>query len=350
MNTINKKFDVDFKNQSSEISVIAIIAAHNEDDVIYHVIEDLIKQGVFVYLIDHCSTDNTIQEASKWLGKGLIHIEHFPEDAGYSKANKTRYIWKDMLKRKEELALNLNTDWFINHDADEFRESPWPALSLHAAIKVVDNLGYNAIDFELLNFRPIDNLFEPGTDVRNSLKYFERSEDFNKIQIKAWKKQYTRVDLQSSGGHEVMFEGRKVFPVKFVLRHYPIRSQLHGKKKVFQERKNRYIQHELNCGWHQQYNEITENHNFLSDKAKLTLFDENVIRVEILSSALDAIIPASIWEKSGRDIEKKIIRLENELQSIYSSRGWRILEAYYVIKDWMLWKKKKLFGRFRKTM
>ncbi len=123
--------------QSTDIVIVAIIAAHNEDDVIYDVIGDLIKQGIQVYFIDHCSTDNTVQEASKWIGKGLMHIERFPEDAGYPLENKTSYIWRDILKRKEELALSLDADWFIHHDADEFRESPWPDLTLYEAIKTV---------------------------------------------------------------------------------------------------------------------------------------------------------------------------------------------------------------------
>ncbi len=224
-----------FSKQKKDFLIIAIIAAHNEDDIIYYVVGDLIKQGIHVYFIDHCSTDNTVQEASKWIGRGLIHIEHFPEDAGYSQQNTTRYIWRDILKRKEELALSLDADWFIHHDADEFRESPWTDLTLCEAIKTVDDLGYSAIDFKILNFRPIDNSFVAGSDVRECLKYFEWGEESNRIQTKAWKKQSERVDLVSSGGHEVKFKGRQVFPVQFVLRHYPVRSQSHGGRRFLRK-------------------------------------------------------------------------------------------------------------------
>ena len=151
---------------SRDFRVVAIISAHNEGDVIYHVIGDLIQQGVSVYLLDHRSTDNTVEEAAKWLGKGLLHIENFPDDSRYAEENKSQYIWRDILKRKTELASQLDADWFIHADADEFRESPWPGLTLREAIQVVDRLGYNAIDFELLNFRPVDNSFVPGKDVR----------------------------------------------------------------------------------------------------------------------------------------------------------------------------------------
>ena len=328
--------------QSTDIVIVAIIAAHNEDDVIYDVIGDLIKQGIQVYFIDHCSTDNTIQEASKWIGKGLMHIERFPEDAGYPLENKTSYIWRDILKRKEELAFSLDADWFIHHDADEFRESPWPELTLYEAIKTVHNLGYSAIDFKILNFRPIDNSFVAGSDVREFLKYFEWGEESNRIQTKAWKKQSERIDLVSSGGHEVKFKGRQVFPVQFVLRHYPIRSQSHGGKKVFKERQQRFDRGEIEDGWHVQYNYFLEDHNFLYDEETLMLYNADTVRMQILSSARDAIMPLNVWSKVGlredyvRSLESRNSTLEEklkELKNIYASRSWKLVNIYYRMRD-----------------
>ena len=267
--------------------VIALISAHNEGDVIYHVIGDLVSQGIEVYLINHCSTDNTIAEASRWLGKGLLHIENFPQDACYPVENTTQYIWHHILRRKEELATQLEADWFIHSDADEFRESPWPGLTLKQAIQVADSQGYNALNFELLNFRPVNNSFTPGSDVREALLYYELSEEFNSLQIKAWKNLNRRVDLVSLGGHDVAFEGKRVFPVKFLLRHYPIRSQEHGLRKVFAERKNRFNAVERNAGWHIQYDAFDNNsHKFLYDKSTLTLYDADAVRLRILGATI----------------------------------------------------------------
>jgi len=39
-------------------------------------------------------------------------------------------------------------DWYIHHDADEFREAPAPWSTLKEAIQAVDAEGYNAIDFD----------------------------------------------------------------------------------------------------------------------------------------------------------------------------------------------------------
>ena len=267
------------------MKIIAIISAHNEGDVIYHVIGDLILQGIEVYLINHCSTDSTVTEASKWLGKGLLHIENFPQDAGYPEINKEQYIWQQILQRKEELADQLGADWYIHSDADEFRESPWPGLTLKQAIQVADRMGYNALDFELLNFRPVNNYFIPGTDVRETLRYYEGSEDFNSLQIKAWKNLHIPVSIFKNGGHDITFPGRSVCPIKFLLRHYPIRSQSHGERKVFQERKNRFNSKERKVGWHIQYDLIEdERHNFLQSPSTLSLYDGDQVRLKILSS------------------------------------------------------------------
>ena len=265
--------------------VTAIISAHNEGDVIYHVIGDLIHQGISVYLLDHRSTDNTVSEASPWLGKGLLHIETFPDDSHYAEENKSLYIWRDILKRKTELAAQLDADWFIHADADEFRESPWPGLTLRESFYVVDRLGYNAIDFELLNFRPIDNSFKPGKDVREFLKHYEGFEDYNTRQVKAWKNLRLQIDLITSGGHDICFEGRNVFPVRFIHRHYPIRSRRStGFRRFSTKEKIGSCDKERSMAWHIQYDHVLdENHNFLHDPTQLTCYDGDQVRTRLLT-------------------------------------------------------------------
>src|SRR5690349_20890203 len=124
---------------SEHFRVTAIIAARNEADIIGQVVGDLIAQNVDVYLIDDGSSDQTVDEAGQWLGRGLIHIERREPSATFE--------WADLLRRKQALAAELEGDWCIHHDADEFRESPWPGLNLREAIRRVSELGYNAIDF-----------------------------------------------------------------------------------------------------------------------------------------------------------------------------------------------------------
>ena len=116
-------------------TIVAIISAYNEEDIIGQVVRALIADGVQVYFIDHLSTDRTLDEVSPYRGRGVIGIERFPQDHdGKDQEMIGAFAWEDILRRKETLARELNADWFIHHDADEFRESPWPGLSLTEAI------------------------------------------------------------------------------------------------------------------------------------------------------------------------------------------------------------------------
>src|SRR5579872_2165175 len=59
----------------SDFSVIAILAAYNEADIIEQVICALIEEGVRVYFIDDGSTDGTVAAVERQLGRGVIGIE-----------------------------------------------------------------------------------------------------------------------------------------------------------------------------------------------------------------------------------------------------------------------------------
>jgi hypothetical protein len=254
-------------------TVIAIIAAYNEADIIGQVVSDLIAQGVDAYVIDHGSTDGTVAALQPYLGRGLRAIEPFPRDDN-------RFAWERLLQRKEVLARELAADWFVHHDADEFRESPWRELSLRDAIQRVDTLGYNAVDFALFNFQATHDGFRAGDDVRAAFPFYDRHQAWDRVQIRCWKKTESAIDLASSGGHEVRFDGRAVFPIRFVLRHYPIRGQAHGERKVFEER--RFIDAERDRGWHVQYDGLQSGQTLLKTSDGLTAWDPDGARFELV--------------------------------------------------------------------
>src|SRR5262245_43822553 len=295
---------------SDSFHVIAIIAAFNEEDIISSVIRHLIDNGIDVYLIDNHSTDDTVEEASQWLGRGLLQIERFPPSLPSTCETPGPFDWSGILRRKEKLATELSADWLIHHDADEFRESPWPGLTLKAAIRWVDKLGYNCINFQVLNFCPIDDNFQRGDDPRDYFTFCENGAEFDKVQLKCWKVSKTQASLVRSGGHEVSFEGRRVFPISFLLRHYPIRGQRHGLKKVFAERKKRFLESERSKGWHIQYDQIhDENHYFLRDPATLRPFNLERARLELMMP-----------EKVLRDLADRLVRTEGELDTFRSKK------------------------------
>ena len=67
---------------SEPLRVTAIIAAHNEEDIIGQVVGDLVEQGVSVYFMDHSSTDDTLAEVERYRDRGLVGVERFFEVLG----------------------------------------------------------------------------------------------------------------------------------------------------------------------------------------------------------------------------------------------------------------------------
>jgi GT2 family glycosyltransferase len=314
---------------TGEFTIIALIAAYNEGDVIGPVVGDLIDQGVSVYLLDHQSTDDTVARVEPYRGRGLLSIERFP-GTGTEVGGPGRFVWEEILRRKEALATELDAAWFIHHDADEFRESPWAHVNLRDAIRRVDALGYNAIDFELLNFWPTHDGFTPGDDVRRAFHHYAPGEPWDKVQIKCWKKTGGLVDLVSSAGHEAAFAGRRVFPLRFMLRHYPIRSQAHGQRKVFHERRGRFVEAERARGWHVQYDAIRPDERFIRDPATLIWYDPEQVRLQLLLrhrevEALQASFAAErekILSELGT-VEHDRTRLGQHLDALRTARSWR---------------------------
>src|SRR5882672_4568102 len=171
---------------SSELSVVAIVAAYNEADIVEQVVGDLIEQGVHVYLVDDRSTDGTAAAVERFAGRGLLRIEHLPR--GVTSGSRDAFDWERILVRKADIARELDADWFIHHDADEFRESPWRGLSLLDAIRQVDALGFNATDFASLDFWPTHDRFRAGDDVRAAFTRYAERAPYDRVQVRAWKK------------------------------------------------------------------------------------------------------------------------------------------------------------------
>jgi glycosyltransferase involved in cell wall biosynthesis len=254
----------------ADFRVVAIMTSYNEEDIIVPSIRRLVNQGIGVYLIDNWSTDATWDLAGALLGKGLLGREKYPA-TGPSR----HFDLTSLLTRVERVAGTLDADWFIHHDVDEIRASPWPSLNLLEGLYKVDRAGFNAVDHTIIEFHPVNNDYVPGADFEDSFKYFEFSKQpAHMLKISTWKNLGQPVSLAASGGHQVLFEGRRTFPYKFLLKHYPVRSQAHGEKKIFRERKSRWNSAERAMGWHYQYDHIVESHNFLCDASELRLFDE----------------------------------------------------------------------------
>jgi glycosyltransferase involved in cell wall biosynthesis len=269
----------------ADFRVVALMMLYNEEDVIVPTIEYLASQDIDVYVIDNWSTDGTPDLVRQYMGRGVIGMEKYPKDAPPE-----FYDLRGILTRKEQLARELRGDWFIHYDADEIRVSPWPGVSLKQGIYYADRAGFNAIDHTMLLFPPVDNGYVDGTNYEDYFKHFEFGRDtFDFLRIGAWKYFGQDFSLAESGGHEVTFQSRRVFPYKFLTKHYPMRSQMHGERKVFRERRPRYKPAAKASGWHHHYDRLADSHNFLRDPAELGLFDEAAFNRTFLVERLTGI-------------------------------------------------------------
>src|SRR5712692_1025386 len=163
----------------SDFGVVAIIAAYNEADIIEQVVADLIEQSVHVYFVDDGSTDGTVAAVEQYIGRGVLHVERLTPRGAPSRHS---FDLEAIVRRKAQIASELDADWFINHDADEFRESPWPHLTLRDAVWRVDALGFNAIDFQSLDFWPVHDRFRAGDDVRAAFTHYAERAPYDRVQ------------------------------------------------------------------------------------------------------------------------------------------------------------------------
>jgi glycosyltransferase involved in cell wall biosynthesis len=221
--------------------VVALLASHNERRFIGPCIEHLREQGVESYLIDNYSTDETVEIAERYLDDGLIGIETLPGGRG------NHFVLRTQLERKEELAGELDADWFIHLDPDELRlPPPGSGRTLAEELAAADRAGYNAVNFLELTFMPTRE--EPDhdhADFAETLRtYYPLLPEFPH-RLNAWKAG-REVDLASKGGHRVRFRGLRMYPQSLLMKHYLVLGREHALEK-FVERE--FDAREAARGW-----------------------------------------------------------------------------------------------------
>jgi glycosyltransferase involved in cell wall biosynthesis len=253
------------------------MTAYNEVDIVRPSIERLLAQGIEVHLLDNWSTDGTGDAVADLVAPGRLTIERHPEGG-----RPEGYDWTGLLHKVSEVAAASDADWCVHHDVDQRRDSPWPGVSYRDALYRVQTTGWNAVDHTIFEFRPTDDDFVDGTEVSDHLRHFELVPAARSAaHVQAWRNERV-VDLSETGGHDATFEGRRVFPLNFTLRHYPIRSQRHGDRKVFRDRVPRYAADEMARGWHYHYARLRHGHRFVLDPAGLHPYDETTFSADFM--------------------------------------------------------------------
>jgi glycosyltransferase involved in cell wall biosynthesis len=286
--------------------VLAITTVFNEVDILESLVDSLRQDGVEVHLVDNWSTDGTYELATRLAQAGALTLERFPSVAP------STFNHGDLLRKVEAIAGTVSADWVIHHDADERRRAPWSGTSLRDALHAVQRSGFNAIDHTVLTFRPIDDSWAPGADPERHLRHFElEARPDLLLQIKAWR-MGPAIDLATSGGHEVRFDGRRVFPYRFLLKHYPLRSQEQAERKVYRERQARWNPTERAKGWHHHYDHVRAGQAFIWRREDLWEFVEGRTEREFLVPFIGGVDVGQSWAAKARmsAIEDDLMRAQ----------------------------------------
>lgn len=222
------------------LKLTAIIAVRNEGLYIRRCCEHLASQGIAFAIIDNESTDDTRHIAESFRGRGLIRVDDHPYPGFYD--------WTGLLERKELLAKELESDWFLHLDADEIPESPQRGQSLVEQIARADAEGYTAVNFDEFVFVPATaEERHEETDYVNGMRRYYFFEPYGNRLVRAWRRAQD-INLANSAGHAAAFRGRSISPRNCVLRHYIALSMHHLLRKYLGERV--YAAAEVAKGWH----------------------------------------------------------------------------------------------------
>ncbi len=250
--------------------VLAIMHVYNEADILEQTIQYLLNQDIDVYIVDNWSTDESYEIACRIKNDNpnRVFVERFPVN-GYKQKHK--YEWYKQLERTEQISGETDYNWYIHYDVDEIRLSPWKNITLKDALCYIDSLGYNCVENTVIDFR----LTSKDEEIFNKNAYYEMRVSVYTEQLKTWKK-CESIDLKESAGHKVKFVYPKIFPLKILNKHYPMRSLKQASKKIFNERKNDYCDEEkITKGWHTQYDRLNNEDDLIYEKSSLLYWDDN---------------------------------------------------------------------------
>lgn len=260
--TISKPGQLETKMTQIPKKALAVLATYNEQRFVGACLKNLIRQGFEVYLIDNESTDHTLDVAREYVGHGLIHIESLVRHGIYS--------WERILQRKAEIARDCDHDWVMHVDADEIRLPPPDFGTILEAIEGIDSQGYNAINFVELCFVPtLEAPDHEHPDFQSTMRWYYPLRPCMHHRLNLWKRTPVPVELAASGGHRVDFEGIRVWPTDFPMRHYLFLSAAHAKAKWVDRI---YDPEELKRGWHRSRAELRATDIALQSCRELRLY------------------------------------------------------------------------------
>jgi hypothetical protein len=267
------------------MQILAFMPVFNEADILEASVTHLASRGIRTHVLDNWSTDGSWVIARQLQECGIADIERVPTGGPPS-----AYDLFMMRDRVVELSMSSNAEWFIWNDADEYIHTALATTSLPDALEACSTSGFNAVEQLVAHFPAVDDGYPAGADF---VAYFRHWRAQRQSGARPWVRVWRRtgdVPVFRGGNHEIDFAGRRIAPVPFILRHYPLRSQQHALRKIFVERRPRFTDAERTRGWHTHYDAATADQSFLEQPETLQVLDERTFAAQVFA-ALGRAVP-----------------------------------------------------------
>ena len=216
---------------------VALLCVRNEEAHIAHCLDKWRESGSDVVLIDNDSEDRTVDIARGYLGRGVLSIERQPWTG--------RFQLREQLLIKRRLIGELDHEWVIHSDADEWLCPPWTGATLLDGIRRVDAEGFNCINFIEMVFPPWPDQDFAFADYTRHMKTYYFFAPQHPHRMLAWRRDLD-FDNVEGAGHILTGAGIRLYPTDFIMRHYIALSLDHAIRKFISRR---FDPAELKRGW-----------------------------------------------------------------------------------------------------
>lgn len=216
---------------------VALLCVRNEEAHIAHCLDKWRESGCDIVLIDNDSEDRTVDIARGYLGRGVLSIERQPWTGCFQ--------LREQLLIKRRLIGELDHEWVIHSDADQWLCSPWPGATLLDGIRRVDAKGFNCINFIEFVFPPWPDQDFTFIDYTRRMRTYYFFAPRHPHRMLAWRRDL-EVDNVEGAGHILTGPNIRLFQTDFIMRHYIALSLDHAIKKFVLRQ---YDPAELAWGW-----------------------------------------------------------------------------------------------------
>ena len=267
-----------------EAKACGIVFCYNEEHILNDTLEHYLTQGIDLVVFNNNSTDSSASIIDEWRKKNGRYPGRLIDVVNISTRG---YEWHKILKSACEYMHNRLSgyDWIVTIDADGFYVCPVRGMTLLELMAMAERYGYNVLNGRVLEFRPTNNDDPAVLSPVKRMKYFEIREQGSYMVEKYNKifRYHPSVDFYSTQGHNVLRDNIRILEkVRFVYKHYAWVSFEHGLKKIFRDRKPRYVERKEKPGWHRHFmGMLPIEKDILGDPARLIVYRPDAYTVSL---------------------------------------------------------------------